>query len=56
MEDETTQHVLLECTPHHFNEGELPKKLGLLEELDRGEVGKAKELLTRWEKETRMIC
>ena len=56
MEDETTQYVLLECTPHHFNEEELPKKLGLLEELGRGEVGKAKELLLRWERETRVIC
>ncbi|XP_018494512.1 uncharacterized protein LOC108864069 [Galendromus occidentalis] len=34
MEEETIQHVLLECTPHHFNEEELRKKLGLQELLD----------------------
>ena len=56
MEDETTQHVLLECTPQHFNEEELPKELGLRGGFDRGEVGKTKELLRQWEKETRMIC
>ena len=29
--------MLLECTPLHINEEELPKKLGLLEEVRSGE-------------------
>ncbi|XP_018494223.1 uncharacterized protein LOC108863950 [Galendromus occidentalis] len=56
MEKETIRHVLLECTPHHLNEEELRKKLGLQELLDRGVLRNTKELLERWEKETRPIC
>ena len=56
IEEETIRHVLMECTPHHFDEGELPERLGLVANPDREKLRWIKELLERWEEETRKIC
>ena len=48
MDEETIPHVIMECTPHHFDEEEILRNLGLQEEMDKGRVAGTKKILEKW--------
>lgn len=56
MEEETVQHVIMECTPHHFEREELEDRMGFSEPIHRVKVDWTKKKLEEWERETRKIC
>jgi hypothetical protein len=56
MEDETIPHIILDCTPHHYEFEELPRRLGLTGSNDKDRWRTTRRMLETWENETRRIC
>ena len=55
-EEETIPHIIMECTPHHFEDNEIAKRLGFTGDEDGNTRGETRKLLENWENETRRIC
>ena len=56
VEEETIPHVIMECTPHHYEADELARRLGFTGDSRESTWRETRTTLEKWENETRRIC